>query len=119
MMKMTKEQTAIGPWLLTPILIIAALSHGMLNNPRFAVKMMGNNAYWASSIAALCFVVPAMAAIYFLAKRFPGQSLIEQGKSILGPVFGTITGLGYLGFLLLFLAMLTEFIFYFELPFMY
>lgn len=99
------ERTAIGPWLLIPILLIATLSHGMLNNPRFIVKTMGNNAYWAL-LFSVCVVIAALAIIYLLAKRFPGQNIIAQGKSILGPYLGTITGLGYLGFYLLFLAFL-------------
>jgi spore germination protein KB len=68
---------------------------------------MGNNAYWAYPVT-LVFLVPALAAIYLLAKRFPGQSLIDQGKSILGPFLGTVTSLAYLGFLFFFLAVLTR-----------
>lgn len=105
---MTKEQTAIGPWLLIPVLIIAAIGHGMLNMPHFVAKAMGNNAYWAFPVAVLLFVGPAMAVIYILAQRFPGQTIIEQGKTILGPFFGTVTGLGYLGCLIFFLAILTR-----------
>ncbi|MGE5529682.1 MAG: GerAB/ArcD/ProY family transporter, partial [Patescibacteria group bacterium] len=79
----------------------------MLNDPHFVTKIMGNNAYWAFPIATI-FITPAFAAIYFLTKRFPGQNIIEQGKSILGPFWGMLTGLAYLGFILLFLAMLTR-----------
>ena len=68
---------------------------------------MGNNAYWAFPIAFI-FIIPAIAAIYLLAKRFPGQSLIEQGKSILGPFLGTSPDWRYLGFLFLFIATVTR-----------
>jgi spore germination protein (amino acid permease) len=101
------EQTAIGPWLLTPLLIIIGIGQGLLNDPHFVTKVMGNNAYWGFPIAFI-FIIPAIAAIYLLAKRFPGQSLIEQGKCILGPFVGTLTGLAYLGFLFLFTAMVTR-----------
>ncbi|HEX3046262.1 MAG TPA: endospore germination permease [Bacillota bacterium] len=101
------EQTAIGPWLLAPLLIVAGIGQGLLNNPHYVTKVMGNNAYWGFPIA-LILVTPAIAAIYLLGKRFPGQSIIEQGKSILGPILGTITGLLYLGFLFIFPAMVTR-----------
>lgn len=105
---MTKEETAIGPWLLTPLLIVAAFGQGgLLNNPHFAAKILGNNGYWSIPIATI-FITPAIAAIYFLTKRFPDQNLIEQGKSILGGFIGTITGFVYLVSLSLFLAMMTR-----------
>lgn len=106
-MKMTKEQTAIGPWLLVPVLIISSLGYGMSNIPYYATKFLGPSAYWAMPIAAL-MVSLGLGIIYLLAKRFPGQSLIEQGKSILGPFFGTVTGLVYLAFILLMLSMLNR-----------
>lgn len=104
---MSKEKTAISPRLLTPLLITSALGYGLLNVPYYAVKVMGANGYLAMPIAAV-LALPGLAAIYLLALRFPGQTLIEQGESILGPVFGRIIGLCYLGFLIVFLAMLTR-----------
>ena len=104
---MSKEKTTISPRLLTPLLIVSALGYGLLNVPYYAVKIMGANGYLAMPIAAV-FVLPGLAAIYLLALRFPGQTLIEQGVSILGPVFGRGAGICYLGFTTVFLAMFTR-----------
>lgn len=104
---MSKEQTAIGPWLYLALLIIPTIAFGLLNMPHYAAKVMGANGYWAELIAAV-FVLPGIAAIYFLAKRFPGQTIIQQGNSILGPFLGRLTGLIYLGGCLLILTMTTR-----------
>ena len=104
---MSKEKTMISPRLLTPLLIVSALGYGLLNVPFYAVKAMGANGYLAMPIAAV-FVLPGLFAIYRLALRFPGQTLIEQGESILGPFFGRVTGICYLGFSMVFLSILTR-----------
>jgi spore germination protein len=100
---MNKEKTAIDPWLLWPFLVVPALGFGLLNLPFSATQTMGNEGYLGVPIAAL-LTLPGIAAIYLLARRFPGLSIIEYGNSILGPVLGRITGLVYLGFGLLLLA---------------
>ncbi|HEX3046407.1 MAG TPA: GerAB/ArcD/ProY family transporter [Bacillota bacterium] len=91
---MSKERTAIGIWLYIPLLIIPVLSYGLLNLPNYAVAVMGANGYLGPLLAAL-IILPGLVAIYLLARRFPGQTIIEQGKSILGWL-GTITGIVYL-----------------------
>lgn len=107
MLTMNKEQTAIGHWLFLALLIIPSLSYGLLNLPNYSVKSMGANGYWAGIIAAL-FVLPGIVAIYLLAKRFPGQSIITQGISILGSLPGRITGAFYLIYNLVLLTMFTR-----------
>ena len=104
---MSKEQTAIGPWLYLALLIIPTIAFGLLNMPHYAAKVMGANGYWAEMIAAV-FVLPGIAAIYLLAKRFPGQTIIGQGKSILGPFLGSVTGFIYLFGSLIILTMTTR-----------
>ena len=104
---MSKEQTAIGPWLYLALLIIPAIAFGLLNMPHYAAKVMGANGYWAEIIAAV-FVLPGIAAIYLLARRFPGQTIIGQGNSILGPFLGRVTGLIYLFGSLIILTMITR-----------
>lgn len=92
---MSKEQTTIGPWLYLALLIIPAIGFGLLNMPYYAAKVMGANGYWAEIIGAV-FVLPGIGAIYLLARRFPGQTIIQQGNSILGPFLGRLTGFIYL-----------------------
>jgi spore germination protein len=104
---MSKEQTAIGPWLYFALLIIPAIAFGLLNMPYYAAKVMGANGYWAEIIAAF-FVLPGIAAIYLLARHFTGQTIIQQGNSILGPFLGRITGLIYLFGNLIILTMITR-----------
>lgn len=101
------EQTAIGPWLFVSVLIISSLGYGLQNIPFYTVKILGQCAYWGILIAAIIAAL-GLGVIYLLARRFPGQSLIEQGKSILGNFAGTVTGLAYLAFILLMLAMLNR-----------
>lgn len=94
--KTAKEQTAIGPTLFWPLLVIPVLGYGALNLPHYTSKAMGSNGYLGVALGALA-VLPGVAAIYLLARRFPGQTLIEYGVAILGPVIGRIAGLAYLG----------------------
>ena len=42
---MSKEQTAIGPWLYLPLLIIPVMGYGLMNMPHYAAKVMGANGY--------------------------------------------------------------------------
>ena len=91
---MSKEETAIGARLYLALLIIPVLGYGLMNMPHYAAETMGANGYLAELIAGL-IVLPGIAAIYFLARRFPGQTIIEQGVGILGNLPGRMTGLVY------------------------
>lgn len=104
---MSKEQTAIGPWLYLPLLIIPVMGYGFMNMPYYGAKAMGANGYLGEVIAAF-LALPGIAAIYLLTKRFPGQTIIEQGNSILGSFLGRITGVIYLLYCLVLLSMFTR-----------
>ncbi|MGE5604449.1 MAG: GerAB/ArcD/ProY family transporter [Bacteroidota bacterium] len=104
---MSKEETAIGAWLYLPLLIIPVLGYGLMNMPHYAAKEMGANGYLAELIAGL-IVLPGIVAIYLLARRFPGQTIIEQGSSILGNLPGRIIGLIYIVNSLIILTMFTR-----------
>ena len=39
---MSKEQTAIGPWLYLPLLIIPVMGYGLMNMPYYGAKAMGS-----------------------------------------------------------------------------
>lgn len=104
---MSKEQTAIGPQLLWPLLLVSALGYGLLNLPRYSANILGAEAYLAVPVAAV-LILPALAAIYLLARRFEGKTLIEQGGIVLGPTLGRITGAIYLSVIILLLTMSTR-----------
>lgn len=104
---MSKEKTSIGYWLFLSILIIPAMGCGLINAPHYTTKVMGANGYLGFLTGAF-FILPCIGAIYLLARRFPKLSIIEQGKVILGPVLGTVTGLIYLGFNLIILIVYTR-----------
>ncbi len=104
---MSKEKTSIGPWLFLSILVIPTMSYGLMNAPHYGVRVMGANGYLGFLVAA-CLTLPGIGAIYLLAKLFPGKSIIEQGKYILSPVLGFLTGSIYLFFNLFAVAMYTR-----------
>ena len=78
-----------------------------MNLPHYAALFMGPNGYLGEVIAAI-LILPGIIVIYLLAKRFPGQTIIEQGQSILGPFFGRVTGAVYLLFSLVMLTAFTR-----------
>ncbi|MGE5550625.1 MAG: GerAB/ArcD/ProY family transporter [Bacteroidota bacterium] len=104
---MSKEKTVLSPWLFLPLLILPPLSYGLLNLPFYAAQSMGAKGYLGVPVAAI-MSLPGLAAIFLLARLFPGQSIIQYGQTILGPIFGRIMGLLYLGFNLVLLAVFTR-----------
>lgn len=104
---MKAEETAIGPSLFLSLLIIPSLGYGLLNLPFYASQSMGANGYLGVLAAAL-MTLPGLAVIQAMARRFPGQTIIDYGQSILGPIAGRVTGLLYLCFNLVLLAMFTR-----------
>ena len=91
---MNNDIKYLGPMLFFPLLVIPPLSYGLLNLPYYAAQYMGADGYLGIPAAAL-MAVPGLAAIYWLAKWFPGQSLTKQGLIILGPIFGRMMGFIY------------------------
>lgn len=103
---MTEERTAIGPWLLFPLLVLPTLGFGLLNYPYYAAGMSAGGCLTPAVAAAMS--LPGLAAIHSLARRFPGRTIAQYGISVLGPAWGRGLGLAFLLPALAFLAIGTR-----------
>jgi spore germination protein len=90
-----KEKTGIGPGLLFMVLFISMFSYGVIEAPHAAAKYIGNNGYWGF-ILAFGIVIPVIAVISRLGKRFPSKSVIQYLPEVMGAPLGKFLGFLYL-----------------------
>lgn len=88
---------------LAAILVMTIIGVGILTLPRTVVEEAGPDGLFL--VVAGCLLALIVGWIMFLVvKKFPGETLVEFGNTLLGKFLGTLVSLGFLGYLIIFSA---------------
>ncbi|WP_273222416.1 GerAB/ArcD/ProY family transporter [Geosporobacter ferrireducens] len=97
---MNRDNDVILSSQLSAILVMTIMGVGILSLPRMVVEEAGPDGLFLV-LGGSIFALLAGWIIFLLVKKFPGETIVEFGNTLLGKFFGTVIALGFFGYLMI------------------